>query len=276
MRLLTVPARQGFLWVRQGFRFYLRRALNFTLLLSAFLFFALFALMIPGVGVLLVLMAMPLVSLGFMIATRRVLAGLPAGPGVFIEGLRGPAPTRRAMVSLLFIYAAVNLLVMLLGDAVDGGRFEALQAAMGGDKPADPAELAELLGDQRLMTAMLLRVGLATLISLPFWHAPALVLWQAHGVAQSLYISTVACWRNRGALTVYGLGWLALVMLFSLLANALVALLGEPRLLALAAMPAGLMFSTAFYVSLYFIFADCFGQHAPDTPTPSAPEETTP
>ncbi len=47
-------------------------------------------------------------------------------------------------------------------------------------------------------------------------------------------------------------------MLFSVLANALVALLGEPRLLALAAMPAGLMFSTAFYASLYFTYADSF------------------
>lgn len=271
MRLLTVPARQGFLWVRQGFRLYLQRALPFTLLLAAFLFFALFALMVPGIGVLLVLMALPLVSLGFMIATRRTLAGLPVGPGVFLEGLRGPAHTRRPMAVLLLAYALANLGVMLLSDAVDGGRFEALQAAMGGDQPADAAALAGLLGDPRLMWAMLLRVALATLISLPFWHAPALVLWQAHGVAQSLFISTVACWRNRGALMVYGLGWLALVMLFSLLANALVALLGDPRLLALAAMPAGLMFSTAFYASLYFIFTDSFGQHESAGPAEPPP-----
>ena len=37
-----------------------------------------------------------------------------------------------------------------------------------------------------------------------------------------------------------------------------VVLGGTPQMLAVAALPAGLMFSTAFYVSLYFTFADCF------------------
>lgn len=260
LRLQTVPARQGFLWVRQGFRLFLRRPLVFTLLLAAFLFAAMVLLMVPGAGVLLVLMALPLVSLGFMIAARRSLADEAVGPAVFLDGLRGPAPARKAMVWLLMVYALANLLVMLLSDAVDGGRFEALQVAMSGDKAADAEALAGLLGDPRLLWGMLLRLGLTALISLPFWHAPALVHWQGQGVAQALFISSVACWRNRAALMVYGLGWVALVMLFSLLANTLVALLGEPRLLALAAMPAGLMFSTAFYASLYFIYVDCFVQ----------------
>ena len=260
LRLQTVPARQGFLWVRQGFRLFLRRPMVFTLLLAAFLFAAMVMLMIPGVGVLLVLMALPLVSLGFMIAARQALAGEAVGPGAFLAGLRGPAPARKAMWLLLVVYALANLAVMLVSDAIDGGRFEALQLAMTGDKAADAEALAGLLADPRLLWGMLMRLGLTALISLPFWHAPALVHWQGHGVAQSLFISSVACWRNRAALTVYGLGWVALVLLFSLLANALVALLGEPRLLALAAMPAGLMFSTAFYASLYFIYVDCFVQ----------------
>ena len=34
--------------------------------------------------------------------------------------------------------------------------------------------------------------------------------------------------------------------------------LGLRQLASLAAVPAGLMFSTVFYVSLYFTFADCF------------------
>lgn len=274
LRLQTVPARQGFLWVRQGFRLFLRRPLVFTLLLAAFLFAAMVMLMIPGVGVLLVLMSLPLVSLGFMIASRRALADAPVGPGAFLDGLRGPAPARRSMWALLAVYAAANLAVMLLSDVVDGGRFEALQKAMAAEQGADAQALAALLGDPQLLWGMLLRLGLTALISLPFWHAPALVHWQGQGVAQSLFSSSVACWRNRGALTVYGLGWVALVMMFSLIANALVALLGEPRLLAMAAMPAALMFSTAFYASLYFIYVDCF-VHAdapgPETEAPPGP-----
>jgi hypothetical protein len=271
MRLNTVPARQGFVWVRRGFSHFLQRPLGFTLLLASFLFAALVMLLLPFVGVVMLLMALPLVSLGFMVATRRAVANETSGPAVLIEGLRGPPARRQAMLGLLGAYAVANILVMLLSDTVDAGRFEALQKAMTGEDAADPQVLAGLLGDPRLFWGMVVRLGLTTLVSLPFWHAPALVHWEGQGVAQALFTSSVACWRNKAALLVYGLGWLGLVMLFSVLANTLVALLGEPRMLALAAMPAALMFSTAFYVSLYFIYTDCF---VPDAPRPPAAPET--
>lgn len=274
LRLLTVPAAQGFAWVRQGVRLYAARAMSFTLLLGTFLFAALMCLLLPGIGIVLVLMGLPLLSLGFMIASRRAQAGLPFGPGVLVEGLRGPAHTRRAMLTLLAVYAAVSVGVMLLSDAVDGGRFEELQRAMTGDRAEDAAAVARMMADPQLLWGMLLRIGLSTLVSLPFWHAPALVLWQAHGVGQSLFISTLACWRNRAAMALYGLGWLALLMLFSVIANLLVLMLGDARVIALLALPAGLMITTAFYASLYAIFADCFGQReapsTPDVPTAAA------
>ena len=47
-------------------------------------------------------------------------------------------------------------------------------------------------------------------LSIPFWHAPALVYWGGQGWAKSLFFSTVALWRNKGAFALYGLGWLAL------------------------------------------------------------------
>jgi hypothetical protein len=40
-------------------------------------------------------------------------------------------------------------------------------------------------------------------------------------------------------------------------------LIGVPQLVTLAAVPAGLMFSTAFYVSLLFTYQGCFGDDAP-------------
>ncbi len=258
MKLHTVPALQGFVWVRRGFQVFLGQPLATTFLLASFLFGALLLMLIPGIGVLLLLMALPLVSLGFMIASRNSLDGLRAGPKVFAEGLQGPPQRRKTMLLLLSVYAAANIVVMLLSDMVDAGRLEALQTAATSEKAISPEALSAMLGDPRLFWAMVLRLSLTALIALPFWHAPALVHWQGQGVAQSLFISCVACWRNKGAFVVYGLGWLALIMLFSVIANTLVALLGEPRLLALAAMPAGLMFSTAFYSSLYFTYADSF------------------
>ena len=55
------------------------------------------------------------------------------------------------------------------------------------------------------------------------------------------------------------------------LVGAVFALLGMPQLVTLAAVPAGLMFSTAFYVSLLFTYQGCFGSdetQADGAPTP--------
>ncbi len=268
MRLNTVPARQGFLWVRLGFQAWWRKPLVHSLLLSAFLFGALALLMLPVVGLFALLMALPLVSLGFMIATQRTVAGLPVGPGVFLDGLRGPPAVRQAMWVLLLLYAALNLGAMALADVVDAGRLEALQTAVTAETTPDPAAMQALLSDPRLFWGMVIRLGLTALLSIPFWHAPALVHWQQQGVAQSLFSSTLACWRNRSALTCYGMGWMLMVLSFSAGSNLLLAILGEPQLIALMVVPAGLVFSTAFYASLYFTYADSF---VPDPPPTQAP-----
>ena len=111
-----------------------------------------------------------------------------------------------------------------------------------------------------------MRFGLASLLSLPFWHAPALVHWGGQGVGKALFFSTMACWRNIGAFTVYGLAWAGAILVFGALANVLAALTQQAQLIALAAVPAGLLFSTVFYASLYFTFNDCFAPEAGGNP----------
>ncbi len=65
---------------------------------------------------------------------------------------------------------------------------------------------------------------------------------------------------------------LTLVIGPGLLVNTVFMLLGAPQLVAVAALPAGLMFSTVFYASLYFTFTDCFEQRASaDSPADAMP-----
>ena len=45
---------------------------------------------------------------------------------------------------------------------------------------------------------------------------------------------------------------------FGMLGSLVFALLGQAQMFALAVVPMSLVFSTVFYVSLYFTFADCF------------------
>ena len=262
MKLQLVPARQGALWVRQGFAVFFRQPMGFAGLFAAFLFGVFALTLLPVVGPVLLLALLPLGSLGFMIATRRTLEGRFPLPRAFIEPLRGDRARTMAMVKLGLAYAAATWVVLWVSDLVDGGALDALLEAQSTTK-ATPEEMARHLADPRLEAGVLLRFCLLGLLSVPFWHAPALIHWHGQGMAQALFSSTIACWRNKGAFIVYSATWFGVLLMFAIVANLLFAIIGRVQLVGFVAVPASLIFSTVFYASLYFTFAACF---APDDP----------
>jgi hypothetical protein len=262
LHLHTVPARQGLDWLKAAFAVFARRPLSLTAMFVIFLLGALLLLAVPLLGTVVVMMALPMLWLGFMVATRSVLRGGPAHPGQFLEPLRGNERTRSRLLQLCVIYGLVTVLIIAAADAVDGGRFERLQVLLATPERSgvENAELEALFGDPRLFWGMVARFGFAALLAVPFWHAPALVLWGGHGVGQALFSSTLAIWRNRGAMLVYLAGWAGLIFAFAITVGLLFGLLGVRQLVGLIALPAMLLFTCVFYVSLYFTFAACFGE----------------
>ena len=269
MKLRQVPARQGALWVRNGFRIFFRKPIAFAMLFVSFMFAGLVFMLLPYVGGILLLMALPLATLGFMLGTQTALKGKSPTAAVFWQPLRVDKTRRLALLKLGLVYAAATVAILWLADGVDGGRFDALQELMTNAK-TPPEEIQKRLLDPQLQSGLAVRLGLAALLSLPFWHAPALIHWGAQGWAKAMSFSTVACWRNKGAFAVYGLVWLAVVLLFAALINTVFIAMGAPRMVTAAAMPAGLMFSTVFYASLFFSFVDCFEPAA----GPAAPADS--
>jgi hypothetical protein len=258
MRLQTVPARQGIVWVRQGFRAFFRQPLAFAGLFATFLFAAFACALVPEVGTFIAVGLLPLVSVGFMLATRIALAGAYPTPRVFVDPLRGSRSRAIAMIQLGVGYALATLVIMWLSDVIDGGALEGLMEALPAGKTTPEAAAAKMAADPRIELGLLLRFALAGLLSVPFWHAPALVHWNGHGWAKALFSSTIACWRNKGAFAMYSLTWFGVIMLIGIVSNLAFALLGLTQVMAVALVPISLMLSTIFYVSLYFTFADCF------------------
>jgi hypothetical protein len=257
MKLQTVPAAHGVLWVRQGFGAFFKRPMAFAALFATFMFAVFVLALLPLVGGLLVLASLPLVTIAFMLATRVALDGQPPTPRVFVDPLRADRPRVVAMVQLGVVYALATLALIWLSDWIDGGAFDALMDALP-ELQQKPDAVAAKLAAPGLLPGMLVRFGLAGLLSVPFWHAPALVHWDGHGCAKALFSSTLACWRNRGAFAVYSLAWLALTIALGMAGGLVFTLLGQPGLFSIAAVPLTLMLATVFYVSLYFTFADCF------------------
>ena len=266
LRLLPVAPRQGWAWIRQALALWWRRPLALVGLFTFFLLSVLLLMaLVPVVGGALGMALLPMLSLGFMIASRSLAQGGPVHALQLIEGLRHPQPAqRRAQWLLCGLYALCTMLVITLADWVDDGMFEELQRLMAqGSDPKASARLEAILAAPQLLQGMLVRFGLAGLLAVPFWHAPALVHWGGQGLGQALFTSSLALWRTRTAFSVYLLGWAGL-MLGVALAVALIAMLtGARQVLGLLTMPIGLVFSAAFYVSLWFSFKDTFGEPAP-------------
>ena len=248
---------EGVQWTRDAFRLFLRRPLPFTAMFVAFLLAALLATIVPVVGGVAMLMALPLLSLGFMIGSRAARNDTAVHPGLFIEPLRGERGRRNTLLTLCAVYALGTMLIMTLSEWVDDGAFERLQRLMAqGDEAR--AEMEALLADPRLAWGLVTRFGLAACLSVPFWHAPALVYWQGQGVGQALFSSTLAVWRCKGAFLMYSLAWAGVIAVFGALVGLLFSLFDARQLAGVVAMPAGLMFSTVFYVSLLFTYEGCF------------------
>jgi hypothetical protein len=258
---------EGVQWMRDAFRLFLRRPLPFSAMFVSFLLVALLATLVPLVGSVVMLMALPLLSLGFMIASRAAQNDLPVNPGQFIEPLRGERSRRNTLLSLCAAYALGTVLIMTLSEWIDGGAFDRLQVLMAkGDEAR--AEMEALLADPRLMWGLVTRFGLAACLSVPFWHAPALVHWQGQSVGQALFSSTLAMWRCKGAFLMYSLAWVGVIAIFGALVGLLFSLFDARQLAGVIAMPAGLMFSTVFYVSLLFTYEGCFSQTNVPRPVP--------
>jgi len=262
MKLRHVRARQGARWVTQGLQVFFRRPLAFCGLMLLCLLLA---------PLLLFAMA-PLVSVGFMIATGQSLQGRFPLPGVFVEPLRISRRRLYAHMKLCLLYAAGISLVFWLARGIGGGAIDAVMQAVSAGKTS-AEELEPLLSATDFQVARFVLLAGVAILSVPFWYAPALVHWGDLAAAKALFFSTMACWRNKGALAVYVLTWGGVALLSLVTAAAIFALLGQAQLIFVAITPAMLMFYAAFYASLYFTFVDSFEPSQPTTGD-ATPQET--
>jgi hypothetical protein len=263
LQLKTPHPARGAQWVREGFRLFGRRPLAFTGMFAVFLFAALMTVFVPYVGGTLQMMLLPLLSLGFMVASVSALRGGPVQPGQYVEPLASDPARRRSLLVLCAAYGIAAVALLLFCNWIADGKLGEMQRLLGAGNTA-PEEIDALAADRGVFLGTVAAIVGATLLSVPFWHAPALVYWGGQGVGQALFSSTLAVWRAKGAFLIYALSWTALIVLFGLLTALLLGMLGVPQLAGVLALPGGLMFSTVFYVSLIFTFKDSFGQTAID------------
>ena len=201
-------------------------------------------------------------------------------PGLYLAPFRTDAVRRSRLMVLCAAYGALSLLVLLVSDAIDGGKLNELQELMaaGRDDSRTREDLQRLLADPQLLGGLYARVGLTALISIPFWHAPALVWWGQQSAAQALFSSTLAIWRSKGAFVSFVAAWVSLLGVSGLGLGLVLQALGLSGLMGALAMPLGLTLSVVFYSSLYFMFVQTFGtgEAGSERTDEDAPDEISP
>ena len=245
MLLRTVPAREGLLWMRQGFVWLFRQPWRALALVGAYVLGVALLSLVPVLGGVLPLFAVQVATTGFMAASRAIDRGPPFSPLLLLDGLRAAAPRPRQLLLLALLYVGAVAAVLLLASLIDGGAL--LRLLLFGQLPA-----AHMRDDPSLREAALVATVAYVPLSAAFWLAPVLVSWYGMGPWQALFTSTVIVLRNLPAFIVYATQWFALFIGVPLLLGLLATAAGAGGIAStLIGLPAAIVLMLAFILSFY-------------------------
>ncbi|MBS3996067.1 MAG: hypothetical protein KGZ67_01830 [Hydrogenophaga sp.] len=262
MKLQLVAPGTGLSWVKLGVKTFLRQPLAMSGLFFMFMAVVSVLSIVPVVGTALSLALVPAATLGLMAATREALQGRFPMPLMLVTAFRQGGERARPMLVLGGLYAGALLLVLGVASLAAGAVPAPAELGDVANGEMTPERVRTTLFNPGMWWAMLVYVP----VLMAFWHAPALVHWHGVSPGKSLFFSLLACWRNKGAMLVYSVGWLGVFMLIGLVLSLLSALLGGAAAMNLVLYPAVLFMASMFHTSIYFTFRDSFVTDEPSDP----------
>lgn len=176
------------------------------------------------------------------------------GFGMWLKPLKDNPAIKAPLIKLGVIYLAFNLIAAIVATLPYLGSLSSVIDA-GGE--VDPEAIGAAI------RAPFITFGiLYVLISALFWHAPALIGWHGIKIAQAMFYSMVACWRNKGAFFIYGASWAALFYAVQMLAGFMLQANMAPSTVHLLLSPVNLLMAAILYCSFYPAYLQIFGANA--------------
>ena len=251
MKLNVLPARTGMVWVKLGVQTFVKQPLALVGMFFMMLAGTTVLSLLPWVGSVLALALIPAATVGLMAATLDASQGKFPMPMRLLVAWRESPDKGRNMAVLGGLYAGACVLVFLVASLFDSEDFSKMAS---GRTPVSPEQVVQ----SGFLWSLSIRAILYMPVSMLFWHAPALVHWQRVAPLQSIFYSWVACWRNFSTFTVYSLVWMGVIVVSSLAATMLLAVLGSTSAMMVVLPTLGMLLSAVFFTSIYFSFKDCF------------------
>jgi hypothetical protein len=250
-----LPARTGWLWVKEGFALFRQQPAEISALFLAYMLLMIAVGVIPLIGQLLPLVLVPVFAMAFMEACADIEQGKKVYPNLLLTGFRSPAFRRLLTLGVLYLVAAV--IAVGASVLVDGGVFWKI---MSGAQNLDE----ETIRQANLSTAMMLSALVYLPFAMAFWYAAPLIAWQDMAVSKAVFYSFFAVRRSAGAFIVYGLAWIGLGVLLPAVASSIVALLfGRAFAVTVVVLTLSLVLTVIMYCSFYPTYTHVFGRPRP-------------
>jgi len=250
MQARVVPALRGVRWLGEGWRTFRAAPLGWLSLVFVYLLGTQVLALVPLVGVVAALLAVPGLTAGMMGAARAASRGGAPRIAMLFDAFRsGP----REQIALGAIYLACSMLIFAAMSLADpDGALRAALAGRGAPEEPEAADLAAAAAAFAILYAPVMMM---------FWFAPVLAAWHSTGAAKSLFFSFFACLVNWRAFLAYG-AVTALVMIalpLAALSLPLVLLGAERSKMAPLVLPLLVFMLPTLFASFYASYRDIFG-----------------
>jgi uncharacterized membrane protein len=214
--LRHLSAGYGASWWSEGWRVFAAAPGIWIAIVLILLVIMIALVAIPLAGSIAQTLLLPVFGGGVMLGCHALARGEPLRVAHVFDGFTAGRFGPLLIVGLVMLAAgfviaivAVGLLLLLVG--VSG---LASLAALGDVNSLDLMALASL-GGAVLVVILVALIGM-TLVAMAFWFAPALVVLSGEEPLAAMRRSFVACWRNIGAMLIYGLIYIVLAVLATL------------------------------------------------------------
>lgn len=256
MQARAFSAAQGWSWFVAGYGLYRRNpallgALGagfnlLTLLMTLVLVLAgpmIATFLVPGVW-----LCIPALWVGVLNGCRAVDQDIgPFRPSMLFSGFHRHPKRLISLGGLQFVgWLVVSAMFLFLG----GANFLASLKSAG--STGLPVDLFSLI--MGLIAATCLAIPLLMAV----WFAPLLLAWNDLSLGKALFFSFIACRRNLGAFTIYGIAWFGLMLAQTLLGAVLVLLFSPTIAHLLLGAVQMFVISPVLFASVYMSYRDIF------------------
>jgi hypothetical protein len=249
MQARIVEARQGAIWLLDGWRLFRAAPLGWLAMVFAYWIIMTLASVVPFIGVAAASIMVPAFSVGFMAAARAASRRAPVELTVLFDGFR---QQRKNQLILGVVYLVCLGTLLSATTLFDDGALASWMVT--GRRPSE-----EALQSDDFLQALVVAALLYTPVLMAFWFAPPLVAWHGVGPVKALFFSFVACLLNWRPFLVYG-ALSALVVLVLPLALLFTLMLASLKIAAMSLVfPVLLVLLPTLFASFYASYRDIFG-----------------